>query len=101
MTRGGPGPGSHSNDPSSCLPSIFPLLGPPPSFLFSPFKHPKSTMTDMYDGKKGEPFEGTLEPYPHNELGVEVSSSCLMRSLHSSRPRRCPPLGVSGRAYAL
>jgi hypothetical protein len=27
-------------------------------------------MTDMYD--KPDLFEGKLDPYPHNELGVEV-----------------------------
>jgi hypothetical protein len=99
MTWGAPGAQRRAS--LSLRRSIFPLLGPPPSFLFSPFQHPKSTttMTDMYDGKKGEPFEGTLEPYPHNELGVEVSSSCGEAFIISSKTL---PLGCrQGRAYAL
>jgi hypothetical protein len=32
-------------------------------------------MTDMYNEGKAEPFDGKLEPYPHNELGVEVRES--------------------------
>lgn len=34
-------------------------------------------MTDMYD--KAEPFDGKLDPYPHNERGVEVSALCYVQ----------------------
>ena len=37
----------------------------------------KRTMTDMYD--KAEPFDGKLDPYPHNERGVEVSALCYVQ----------------------
>jgi hypothetical protein len=87
----------YSDDPFPHRASkYFPVVGVPAVLSFLSIQAPKSTtMTDMYDGKKGEPFEGKLEPYPHNELGVEVSGSLTLRSLHHLVP--CPPLGVSGR----